>query len=48
MFLLLEYGKIFIFIFISLILALILFLLSYTLVLKKAELEKVSAYGVWF
>jgi NADH:ubiquinone oxidoreductase subunit 3 (subunit A) len=48
LFLLQEYSKIFIFIIVALLLAVILFILSYFLVLKKAELEKVSAYECGF
>jgi NADH:ubiquinone oxidoreductase subunit 3 (subunit A) len=48
MFLLIEYSKVLIFMLIALILAIILFSLSYLLVLKKAELEKVSAYECGF
>lgn len=48
MFYLTEYTKIFIFMVIAIVLACILFLLSYILVLKKPELEKVSAYECGF
>jgi NADH-quinone oxidoreductase subunit A len=48
MYLLLEYSKILIFITIAIILAMVLFFLSYSLVLKKVELEKVSAYECGF
>lgn len=48
MFLLQEYSKILIFMLIALVLAMVLFLLSYSLVLKKPELEKVSAYECGF
>jgi NADH:ubiquinone oxidoreductase subunit 3 (subunit A) len=43
----LEYSKILVFILVAIILALALFLLSYSVVLKKVELEKVSAYEWW-
>jgi len=48
MYVYLEYSKVLIFMLIALILAAILFSLSYIAVLKRGDLEKVSAYECGF
>ncbi len=48
MFFLSEYARIFVFMLIAIILAIVLFGLSYTLVLKRVDLEKLSAYECGF
>lgn len=45
---LLEYSKVFIFIFLAVIIAIVLFFLSYILILRSYDLEKISAYECGF